>query len=46
MFQRQLGIVLQTHHQQVLALVVQPMVLSATSRPADDLAGVLIAGED
>ena len=46
MFQRQLGIVLQTHHQQVLVLVVQPMVLSAASRPADDLAGVLIAGED
>ena len=43
MFQRQLGIVLQTHH---LALVVQPMVLSAASQPADDLAGVLIAGED
>ena len=46
MFQRQLGIVLQTHHQQVLALVVQPMVLSAASRPADDLAGALIAGEN
>ena len=41
-----LEIVIQTHHQQVLALVVQPMVLSAASRPADDLAGALIAGED
>ena len=46
MFQRQLEIVIQTHHQLVLALVVQPMVLSAVSRPADDLAGALIAGED
>ena len=46
MFQRQLGIVLQTQHQQVLALVVQPMVLSAASWPADDLADALIAGED
>ena len=45
MFQRQLGIVLQTHHQQVPALVVHPMVRAA-SRPADDLAGALIAGED
>ena len=46
MFQRQLGIVLQTHQQQVFALDVQPMVLSAASRPADDLAGALIAVED
>ena len=46
MFQRQLEIIIQTYHQQVLALVVQPMVLSAALRPADDLASALIAGED
>ena len=46
MFQRQLEIVIQTYHQQVLALVVQPMVQIAASWPADDLADALIAGED